>query len=426
MRLYNLTLSFHVFPTAETCKKRWKYLRERYVQQKKTGDSPSYEHLSRPYLEKMRFLDNFIQPRKSYRNVSHLLQSPNHSQHSLMDGGMPGGSDESSCIDRRLEQKLQISHIMQQFHNHMMPDSMAFNGGGGTMNGSADHSGLQMSGENMSFFEQYSNNFQSHHNQHSHQPHSSSQHSLPLPHQQHQQHHQQQQQQHLPTTGQSYRQTLNSDPSMLLASNSSSTTNSEAAVPNSDASLSQAPPGDGAIKNEIPPTTGSSSSSLVSSLASPINGSSQHLGENLDDSNRLSKRRKSSASIQAGSMNMNSSHKLPPATNSSNNNHILSDDDDDDDHNSPTNPSGRLRSPPFPADFLYPFYQHATSHAQHQRQQQHQQQMRQPSAAAVPLPHVRNSEQLLGELVTSELLKMTKERRKIAQKKILKVLFFDD
>lgn len=44
-------------------------MRERYVQQKKVGDSPSYEHLSRPYLEKMKFLDNFIQQRKSYRNV---------------------------------------------------------------------------------------------------------------------------------------------------------------------------------------------------------------------------------------------------------------------------------------------------------------------------------------------------------------------
>lgn len=59
------------------------------------------------------------------------------------------------------------------------------------------------------------------------------------------------------------------------------------------------------------------------------------------------------------------------------------------------------RSPSFPNDFLYPFYQHA------QRQ-------------------IRNSEQLLGELVTSELLKMTKERKRIAQKKILEILFFDD
>lgn len=69
-----------IYSTVDTCKKRWKYLRERYVQQKKVGDSPSYEHLSRPYLEKMKFLDNFIQQRKSYRNVTAFMpcDSPNN------------------------------------------------------------------------------------------------------------------------------------------------------------------------------------------------------------------------------------------------------------------------------------------------------------------------------------------------------------
>lgn len=393
-------------------------MRERYVQQKKTGDSPNYEHLSRPYLDKMRFLDHFIQPRKSYRNVSHLLQSPNNSQHSLMDGSAIPGNDDS-CIDRRLEQKLQISHIMQQFHNHMLPDSMAYNGGIST-NGGQDHSGLQMSGENMSFFEQYSNNFQPNHNhQHPHQPHSTPHNNLQLPHQQ--------QQQHMPNTGQSFRPNSVSDPSLLLASNSSSTT-SEAAVPNSDSSLLQAPPVDGAIKHETQQTTGSSSSSLGSSMASPLNGSSQH--EILDDSNRLSKRRRSSVSIPAANLtasnnlhNTTSNHKIPTITYNNKNNPQLSEDDDDDDQDSPSNGGGRMRSPTFPAEFLYPFYQHATTHAQHQRQQQ-QHNMRQQ--AATVLPPIRNSEQLLGELVTSELLKMTKERRKLAQKKILKVLFFDD
>lgn len=62
----------------EACKKRWKYLRERYVQQKKQGDTGQmYEHLSRPYLEKMKFLDRYIQPRKSYRGImsTHMTQS---------------------------------------------------------------------------------------------------------------------------------------------------------------------------------------------------------------------------------------------------------------------------------------------------------------------------------------------------------------
>jgi len=38
----------------------------------------------------------------------------------------------------------------------------------------------------------------------------------------------------------------------------------------------------------------------------------------------------------------------------------------------------------------------------------------------------RLSEHLLGELVTTELLKMNKERKKSAQKRILEILFFDD
>lgn len=68
---------FFNFFKVETCKKRWKYLRERYVQQRKQGDPPNYEHLSRPYLDKMKFLDKHIQPRKSYKQVSSFLSSPN-------------------------------------------------------------------------------------------------------------------------------------------------------------------------------------------------------------------------------------------------------------------------------------------------------------------------------------------------------------
>lgn len=42
------------------------------------------------------------------------------------------------------------------------------------------------------------------------------------------------------------------------------------------------------------------------------------------------------------------------------------------------------------------------------------------------LRQIRTSEHLLGELVTAELLKMSKDRRKTVQKKILGILFFDD
>lgn len=368
----------------------------------------------------MRFLDHFIQPRKSYRNVSHLLQSPNHSQQILNDGA----KDEPG-IDRRIEQTLQISQIMQQFHNHMLPDAMVH---GALTGGHGEHGSGHMSSENLSLFEQY-NNFHQHQQNHQHQ-------QQQQQHHQHQHHHQQQQ---LPQTSHQppslpHQQLLSGnaaciqnqgsiDPSALLASNTSSTT-SEAAVPNADALfVPETIVGDNVVKNEISHTVESSSSSLISSLASPITGTSQHASDTFDESNRAQKRRRSSISITnnaSAASSLSVSNNLHGNTGTKNHNsstNHLSDDADDDDHESSS--LGRLRSPPFPADFLYPFYQHATSHAQHQRQQQHAQQQAAPLA-------VRNSEQLLGELVTSELLKMSKERRKTAQKKILEVLFFDD
>lgn len=57
---------------------------------------------------------------------------------------------------------------------------------------------------------------------------------------------------------------------------------------------------------------------------------------------------------------------------------------------------------PNPADLLHPLYQQAIAR------------------------QFRNSDQLLGELVTSELIKMPKDRKKIVQRKILGILFFDD
>lgn len=129
------------------------------------------------------------------------------------------------------------------------------------------------------------------------------------------------------------------------------------------------------IHNNMP----SSSSSLVSQ-ASP-RAVSGH-GEMLDDVDSQ-KRRRTSIIDQAQ------------------HHHQQSDNDEQSSADVGDSELDLQRSPSFPNDFLYPFYQHA------QRQ-------------------IRNSEQLLGELVTSELLKMTKERKRIAQKKILEILFFDD
>lgn len=111
-------------------------------------------------------------------------------------------------------------------------------------------------------------------------------------------------------------------------------------------------------------------------------------------------------------------------------NSINNEDDHSDHHQS---------SPPtVPTDFLYPFYhQNSTSSSSRARKQSEH---LDGSPTAFPNPanflhpfyqqatarQVRNSEQLLGELVTSELIKMTKDKKKIVQKKILEILFFDD
>lgn len=75
------------------------------MQQKKVGDSPSYEHLSRPYLEKMKFLDNFIQQRKSYRNVTPFsgmeLDESNHRQMQVsMDDSFHPNRDSNQFNNR--------------------------------------------------------------------------------------------------------------------------------------------------------------------------------------------------------------------------------------------------------------------------------------------------------------------------------------
>lgn len=111
----NLILYIFIYSIVDTCKKRWKYLRERYVQQKKVGDSPSYEHLSRPYLEKMKFLDNFIQQRKSYRNVTAFLPCDSPNNNLVMD------------IDESSERTLQNSFHHQTNRKVYTNNRMKFN-----------------------------------------------------------------------------------------------------------------------------------------------------------------------------------------------------------------------------------------------------------------------------------------------------------
>lgn len=90
----------------ETSKKRWKYLRERYVQQKKQGDILGYEHLSRPYLEKMKFLDTFIQPRKTYRGLSSSYTYGSQNE----DVDIPDSSKSNCSSSNMLPMNFHIPH----------------------------------------------------------------------------------------------------------------------------------------------------------------------------------------------------------------------------------------------------------------------------------------------------------------------------
>ncbi|BFG05223.1 uncharacterized protein DMAD_04011 [Drosophila madeirensis] len=104
----------------DTCKKRWKYLRERYVSQRKQGDTPVYEHLSRPYLEKMKFLDQHIQPRKSYRNVPSFLTSPQSANSSSYNEYMVDRSNSSTKNMSQFNSSGQNHHYHQPDQQHAM------------------------------------------------------------------------------------------------------------------------------------------------------------------------------------------------------------------------------------------------------------------------------------------------------------------
>lgn len=313
----------------DTCKKRWKYLRERYVQQKKVGDSPSYEHLSRPYLEKMKFLDNFIQPRKSYRHVGHMFTIPPMSLN-MLDGNDSSKSNSSLQIVNHHTNGIDDS-FPQQFYHHLSQIQHAAQ----IVVKTEEH-------------EQDSHPTDSHRtDNHNHQTH----------------------------------------------------------------------------QNNMP----SSSSSIVSQ-ESPATIISNSTTNEIEEINDCAKRRRSDSIIENNSLRMNQSHQKQLINNHSS---------DNDEHSSTNNDDASgLQSPNVPPEFLYPYYQHSG------RMRKSSESVNMDnSAATFPAPSdflhpfysqavaqrtVRNSEQLLGELVTSELLKMPKDRKKHVQKKILEILFFDD
>lgn len=308
-------------------------MRERYVQQKKVGGSPvSYEHLSRPYLEKMKFLDDFIQSRKSYRQVSQLFQSPSGMQ------GFDGNESSKSNGSMRLI--------------------------GGHMNTDSDDT----------FPQYYLNQFPPHAN-------------LRI----------------------KSEESLVSD--LHRKSNDMQSTN-----------------------NNMP-----SSSSSIASQASPA---TQMSTSTTHDSSVTRKRRRTTStniSERNNSHNLNHIERTHDTHQNQilNNNHLSdheidhnSNDDDDDDDASQSSPLNNV-----PTEFLYPLYEQQSTRIR-KAATEHINQTTSTLTNPIDLLHplyqhamarqFRNSDQLLGELVTSELMKMPKDRKKVAQRKILEILFFDD
>lgn len=316
----------------DSCKKRWKYLRERYVQQKKVGGSPNYEHLSRPYLEKMKFLDNFIQSRKSYRQVSHLFTSPSALR--SFDGNESSKSNSSM--------RLVGGHL-----NNDLEDA---------------------------FPQYYLNQF----------PHA----NLVVKHED------------------------GFGTELHQKSNDMQTSN-----------------------NNMP-----SSSSSIASQESPATLMSNSTTHELDDSTMMRKRRRTTSTSISERNNSHNNlnhmdnshdpHQKPILNNLSENEEDHNTNDDASDHQ--TSSINNVSN-----DFLFPLYEQQQSlRARKAAATEHVN----PTSSTFPNPvdllnpfyqqaiarQFRSSDQLLGELVTSELTKMPKGRKRVVQRKILEILFFDD
>ncbi|TMW41916.1 hypothetical protein DOY81_013004 [Sarcophaga bullata] len=495
----------------ETCKKRWKYLRERYVSQRKQGDPPVYEHLSRPYLEKMKFLDSHIQPRKSYRNVPNFLTSPHSANSSnFNDYNMDSKSNSSmksighfgqhshhfqdqqhamnalssaaaaaSAIEGDSRVKLEADQVFRDFaaavasqhlqqisqtqmHQQSVAAAMAADSpqsynehfreaagsalsavvGGSTMNGSSGNgcggnSGIHSSSSSIKSPLSSPLGVSNHHNGSAGAGHSSST-VQPAVHNSsstvagngggsggggsnNSNHH---------FNSHSFSDTNNDDLDSAVSINyntkkprvqlNNSTTSPQLHNSNNNNSHHNSHNNLNANNNnahfgddsEDEDTDDNSSSMLQPQTI---------LNEHHTAENPFQTMSASTSGVTAAAV-LQRSHSNSSMNNTSNNNNNHS-------NNSQTPSSNMFSSN---ADFLFQLYQQLPQH-HHTHQQQHNsnvgpsQQFNKFQVPPTPQPTLqRSSEHLLGELVTTELLKMSKERRKNVQKRILEILFFDD
>lgn len=348
------------FPV-DTCKKRWKYLRERYVSQRKQSDPPVYEHLSRPYLEKMKFLDQHIQPRKSYRNVSNFLASPHAGGSSYADFNMDSSRSNGS-----------MKNSYPNYHDSMFVGNSLTdpNGPGGSA-------------------------------------------------------------------------TVKTEPEQAFR---------EFAAALASQQTPQPP-----FYNHIPASV-SSSSSLKSPQSSSCSGNNDNSDLNTSDTMTQQKKPRvqnddilNSTPFQ---QQQQQPQQQPPATEPSTignnnfastvNNEPLDSSDDNECIDEPPDivPSHVSAPNHHPAGGSAPNHHHHNNLNGRSSHNSHENLAAAAAAAATfhnndylfqlaqqmppNLRQIRSSEQLVGELVTAELLKMSKDRRKTVQKKILGILFFDD
>lgn len=184
-----------------------------------------------------------------------------------------------------------------------------------------------------------------------------------------------------------------------------------------------------------------SSSSSITSQESPATLISNSTTHEIDD-NLVTRKRRRTTSTNISERN--NSHSLNHMERNHNhnhnqqqilNNHILKNDGDHNSNDDDASDHESSRMNNVPTEFLYPLYEQQSS-----RNRKPTTEHANPTSSTFPNPvdllnpfyqqviarQLRNSDHLLGELVTSELMKMPKDRKRVAQRKILEILFFDD
>ncbi|XP_001361557.3 putative uncharacterized protein DDB_G0286901 [Drosophila pseudoobscura] len=458
----------------DTCKKRWKYLRERYVSQRKQGDTPIYEHLSRPYLEKMKFLDQHIQPRKSYRNVPSFLTSPQSANSSSYNEYIV---DKSNSSNKNMSQ---FNSGSGQNHHYHQPDQQQAMNALSTVATSALENANPVKIEADQAFREF---------------------AAAVASQQLQQISQSQMQQQaaavaavMADSSQGYQEQYrdssvglagpqNSGGSLASTSSSMKSPLSSPLQGISAGTQQQNQHQQSPASAQQLPVVHSSSSAAGSSTNTSSNIQMQGHVYNPKGNEDLDSSASSNFHLKKPRVQLNGSAHSQMSSNGGNGPHFINDSDEDSDDNSHDlmepqammqhgnhynnsmamqrtnghsngngngNGNGNANSNGNPNNSNAGH--HSNNNQQQQQHQQHQnmfpsntdfllqlyQQFPHQGNSSHPsnfgkfqapqsLPGVqRLSEHLLGELVTTELLKMNKERKKSAQKRILEILFFDD